>query len=216
MTTLLVALRRAEGKETIIFVSSRMMINVHYGNWSAWAVLAAVVTTCCCHPPHRVVDALAPPHPDWTDYESVHEMRRRLDIQYGYEPQHLPEEQCRYLTEAECQMEDRAVADAKAGRHGRYLSPSVGTKLRVLVLLIRFPNHKARNLPTREYFEELFNGSKTDEVNPVGSIAEYLRFSSLGMYRVQVRVLTSGAAKATSACLSVRSSVQPKPFSLTT
>lgn len=132
--------------------------------------------------------ALAPPHPDWTDFETVHEMRRRMGIQFDYEPEHLSHQHCRHMSEEECQAEDEGLADAKAGRNGRHLSPSTGQALRILVLLIRFPNHKDRVLPSQEYFEELFNGSQSD-VNPIGSIKEYLRFSSLGMYRVQVRSL---------------------------
>lgn len=150
-------------------------------NLSAWVVAVWVAAG------NHAVDALAPPHPDWTDFESVHQMHRRLGISYGYAPQHLSHEYCRYMTEADCQKEDETLADAKAERNGRRLSPSVGEALRVLVLLIRFPNHSDRKLPSREYFEELFNGSPSD-VNPVGSISEYLRFSSLGKYRVQVRM----------------------------
>lgn len=171
------------------------MMVVWYHNRLAWWRAIVVVTLLSSaswfglrHSNNGVVDALSRPHPDWTDFESVHEMRRRLDIAYHYTAEHLDDEQCRYLTEAECRVQDEALADAKVKRNGRHLSPSVGDKIRVLVLLIRFPNHKSRLLPTREYFETMFNGaSNDDEVNPVGSIAEYMRFSSLGAYRVQVR-----------------------------
>jgi hypothetical protein len=163
----------------------------HYRLAWWWAIVATLLLSASSSwfgPSNCVVDALSRPHPDWTDFESVYAMRRRLDIAYHYTPEHLDDEYCRYLTEAECQVQDEALADAKVKRNGRHLSPSVGDKIRVLVLLIRFPNHKSRLLPTREYFETMFNGaSKDDEVNPVGSIAEYMRFSSLGAYRVQVR-----------------------------
>jgi hypothetical protein len=176
----------------IVYISSSSLMMVvwyHYRLAWWWAiVVVTLLSSASC-----VVDALSRAHPDWTDFESVHAMRRRLDIAYHFKPEHLDDEQCRYLTEAECQAQDEAVADAKVKRNGRHLSPSVGDKIRVLVLLIRFPNHKSRLLPTREYFETMFNGvSKDDEVNPVGSIAEYMRFSSLGAYRVQVRTCTFG------------------------
>lgn len=133
----------------------------------------------------RCLQALAPPHPRYTEWEPAHERRRRLNQTWSYEPQHIPHETCRYMTEEECKAEDEGIGDAKAGRNGRRLSPSVGRNLRILVLLVRFQNHQDRDLPTRDYIEQLFNGGI---VNEVGSIKEYFRFSSLGQYRVHFDV----------------------------
>jgi hypothetical protein len=197
-------------------ISFMMVVWYHY-RLAWWAIVLVTLLSasswfgsCNC-----VADALSRAHPDWTDFESVHAMRRRLDIAYHYTPEHLDDEYCRYLTEAECQVQDEALADAKVKRNGRHLSPSVGDKIRVLVLLIRFPNHKSRVLPTREYFETMFNGvSKDDEVNPVGSIAEYMRFSSLGAYRVQVRtsLRKSASAKPAAQSLMTRTAFLTRDF----
>jgi M6 family metalloprotease-like protein len=134
------------------------------------------------------VHSLPAPHPDFTDWESVHAMRRRLNITYSYVPLHFSPEHCRYLSEDDCRTQDEAIGHSKRGLHGRHLSPSVGDNFRILVILVRFSDHGSRALPPREYIEELFNGEGVSDVNPVGSIKEYLRYASLGKYRVQFDV----------------------------
>jgi Immune inhibitor A peptidase M6 len=76
---------------------------------------------------------------------------------------------------------------------------------RVLVILCQFQDHAAnpnwqQQLPSREYFETLFNGgnnnSSTTSGTPVDddtsrSIAEYLRFNSMNAYRVEFNVVSS-------------------------
>lgn len=152
--------------------------------------------------------AMAPPHPSFADWEPAHRMRQRLNMtQYQYRPIHLPgkNEHCRYLTEDECRREDEAVGrakqqssfgfhknnnnDTKSDRHRRRrLNPSVGSNMRVLVLLVRFSDHGSRWLPPREHFEEMLNGNGTSTLNTVGSFKEYLRYASLGRYRLQFDV----------------------------
>lgn len=140
-------------------------------------LLAALCSTLCI----KTASALAPPHPDFEDWESVHDMRRRLNVDYGYETQHINPEHCRYLSEDRCRRLDE--------EHGpsRRLNPSTGRQFRVLVLLIKFPEN-TRELPPREYYDELFNGKGNSEVNPVGSVKEWLRYNSLGKYRVSFDV----------------------------
>jgi hypothetical protein len=126
-------------------------------------------------------EALAPPHPDFVNWEPAHEMRRRLEIPYNYSSRHISFEECRYLSDEECQQRDE--------RHSRrHLNLSEGGRLRVLVLLIKFSNHANVAVPKREYFEELFNGDGSSSVNPVGSVKEWLRYNSLGKYRVHFDV----------------------------
>lgn len=132
--------------------------------------------------------AIAPPHPSFVDYESVHQMRGRLNITYGYEPQHLTHEHCRFLTEEDCQYEDEHLGDALQSRNDRRLGPSTGDRLRGIVILLRFKGHEDRPLPDREYFEEMFNGIGESEVNPIGSMKEYLRFNSMGRYGIHFTV----------------------------
>jgi hypothetical protein len=136
----------------------------------------------------KVTHSLAPPSSAFTEWESVHKMRRGLNIPYTYDPIHITPEHCRFLTEKECRDEDEGIGHAKLGLHGRHLSPSVGQDFRILVILVRFSNHVGRDLPTRDRIDELFNGNGTSDINPVGSVKEYLRYASLGNYRVQFDV----------------------------
>jgi M6 family metalloprotease-like protein len=135
-----------------------------------------------------ITHSLPPPHPRFLEWESVHSMRRRLNVSYHYDPIHLPHEHCRFLSEDECRRQDEAIEHAKLGIHGRRLSPSVGDNFRVLVILVRFSDHFDRALPSREYIDELFNLDGTSTINQVGSAKEYLRYASLGKYRVKFDV----------------------------
>lgn len=61
--------------------------------------------------------------------------------------------------------------------------------VKVLVLLVRFSNHVDRNLPEKSYFETLFNGVGSSDINPVGGASEYYYYSSMGMYNVTFDVV---------------------------
>ena len=124
--------------------------------------------------------SLARPHPDFVDYENVHEFRSRHNISFSYEPKFLTHEHCRHVSEEICRRDDEARGLAK---QNRALNPSVGT-FKVLVILVRFQDHKNKVLPPRSHFEMLFNGRGKSEVNPVGSVKEYIKFNSLGAYDV--------------------------------
>lgn len=128
----------------------------------------------------RLISAVVPPHPDHENWESVHEMRRRTGIQFDYEPQFLDPEHCRHMSEEQCQAEDEGLGSSIADRR---LVANSGD-ITVLVLLCRFRDHVDVDLPTREYFEELFNGNTTSDINQVGSIKEWLYYNSVGKYRV--------------------------------
>jgi M6 family metalloprotease-like protein len=124
----------------------------------------------------------APPHPLFTDYENVHQMRKRLNITFGYDPIYISHEHCKYLTEAECQEEDE-LRNSTRGK--RRLNPSTGV-MRGLVILGYWPEDAAivGTLPAAAYFEELFNGVGTSDINPAGSISEWLRYNGLTEYDV--------------------------------
>lgn len=142
----------------------------------------------------RVSQSLAPPDPGFVgggrSWQDVHEFRAMHNITFKYEPLHLQNEHCRYLTEAECQHDDEAYWQSKfrpQSSKERRLNPSIGT-FRALVILVRFTDHASRQLPSPAYFDELFNGAK-GSVNEVGSVREYMRFNSMGKYNVQFDVL---------------------------
>jgi hypothetical protein len=133
-------------------------------------------------PPSWVAYAVAPPHPNHTSWESVDAYRRRLGIRFNYKPRYLSSpEHCRFLTEEICARDDEATREA---REGRRLTTLSGDNLKVLVLLLRFTDHADRALPPVSYFETLFNGKGPSDINPVGSIREYMSSNSFGKYNV--------------------------------
>lgn len=81
------------------------------------------------------------------------------------------------LSDEECQEQDQNVGFAS--RKGSAVNR--GT-VKVLVVLCRFKDHQDRKLPPVSYYDELFNGKGPSEINPIGSIREYLLWSSQGRY----------------------------------
>ena len=54
--------------------------------------------------------AWIPPHPDAkVEWESVHDMRRRLDQPYNYTTHTIAPEMCRYLSEEDCEDADESM-----------------------------------------------------------------------------------------------------------
>lgn len=132
--------------------------------------------------------ALAPPHPNFTDYENVHQYRKRLNISYAYDPLHISAEECRYISEAECremdEMHEEATSRRRLLQQQRHLNPSQG-EFKILVLLIRFPEDADKQLSSRSWIHEVFNGMSHTEQNPAGSIREWLYYTSLAKYKAQ-------------------------------
>jgi hypothetical protein len=129
-----------------------------------------------------LASALAPPHPSFEEYENVHQMRKRLNITYDYEPRNFGHEHCRFLSEAECADRDEVYDEAKSRRR---LNPSTGT-LKVLLMLGYYPEHKGdlATFPDVAYFDELYNGVGTSAINEAGSVAQWLRYNGLTEYDV--------------------------------
>ena len=90
--------------------------------------------------------SMAPPHPDFHNFESVHQMRRRLNITYNYQTKHLHSEFCRHISESLCRYHDESVGTERQRRRNlmengqRHLNPNTGT-FQGLALLVRFPEH---------------------------------------------------------------------------
>jgi hypothetical protein len=167
----------------------------------SWAMVVLVLGVAIPH-----VQAVAP----WSDAgeSSVRSYQRRFTATQHYRPRHLPLYQCHYLDDDECRRQDEYQAGIVAERqrlssiddatvmnhetrrqlqHRRRLleAPRRGT-IKVLVLLIRFADHQNRILPSRTYFDALFNGDALNspiKVNAVGSIKEWLRYNSMGRYK---------------------------------
>jgi hypothetical protein len=111
-------------------------------------------------------------------------MRHQNNFTHGYKPSHISSFECSMSSEEDCRNNDEAAGlpDNPAERR---LNPSIGSNVKVLVLLVKFKDEKNPNIPSRDHFEELFNGNGRGPINPAGSIRQYLRYSSLGKYNVQ-------------------------------
>jgi len=142
------------------------------------------------------------------DFESVHAMRKRLGISYNYTPSLLHPELCRYVTESECQhveeslrrhaqthiqhvannrklqqqmqqqMRRREQGQADYTQINADHNPNLG-KIKVLVLMIQFPDHSGRNLISRDDVEALWKGE----------IANWFQVNSQGLYAIEPVVI---------------------------
>jgi hypothetical protein len=123
-------------------------------------------------------------------WESVHEMRSRLGIDYNYTPSLLHPELCRYISEDECQLADESMqrhaeSHQRRARQRRHLqrtqapNPSLG-KFKVLVLLVQFTDHQDdRILVEKSVIEDLWNGV----------ITEWFNVNSYGAYEIEPVVI---------------------------
>jgi M6 family metalloprotease-like protein len=91
--------------------------------------------------------------------------------------------QRRAVRESPSPESESSVPAQEAPGHRR-LNPSKGN-VRILVLLARFKGDEQKELPPREYFEEMFNGQGTSDINLAGSVHEYLRLASIDQYSAE-------------------------------
>lgn len=125
--------------------------------------MEALLLVCILLQPFSATRAWMPPHPNATiKFESVHEMRRRLNKGFNYTTRFVDAEMCRYLTEEECEesderMKEHAEAHKKLTRMTRS-NPSLGRinvsldNARKIVLIgsvYLFMLARARSLPKR-------------------------------------------------------------------
>ena len=61
--------------------------------------------------------------------------------------------------------------------------------VRVLVVLVQFPDHVHRQLPTADEYEELFNGEGISDIIPTGSIADWIDHNSYGALKIEAEVM---------------------------
>jgi hypothetical protein len=156
-----------------------------------------------------VCNAVAPLYNHWDlSVATFDRQGHNRTTEKRYRPLHLARHQCKYLTDQECQRQDDYQANIAAerqrllsaatstttetpslDRHRRLDAPRVGTDLTILVLLIRFSDHANRPVPSRNYFDALLNGdvpgstANPAPVNTVGSVKEWLYYSSMGRYQ---------------------------------
>jgi M6 family metalloprotease-like protein len=60
--------------------------------------------------------------------------------------------------------------------------------IRVLIVLVQFPDHADRKLPNKKDYEELFNGDEESDIIPTGSIKQWLAANSYGKMQIEAEV----------------------------
>lgn len=150
-----------------------------------------------------------PPHGDYpgNGYETVHQYRRRLGIEFNYTTKWLSPELCRNHTELECQEWDEAFG-RRIRSNRKFLTPSsreqlfntqerdlqrdlqTSEKLQILVILVQWTNHADRVLIPSEDIYSLFNSESIDEaLFPTGSISRFFDVSSYGQFEIVADIL---------------------------
>lgn len=110
--------------------------------------------------------------------ESLEEYRRQRGITFNYTPRALHPESCRLLSQQECEERDRRVLQTRV--------EPLGTQ-KGIVILLKLTDFET--LP-REQYDILFNSDTRDEeLNPTGSVKEYLRENSNGKFNIDFFVL---------------------------
>lgn len=122
------------------------------------------------------------PHPNATqEVKDYHRLRRQT-----YPTTYLNSGLCTHLVYEEClQMEGEMRENA------RLLNEVFVTHgfIRVLVLLVQFPDHRDRNLPTVPEYEELFNDHIRSQIIPTGSVSNWVEKNSYGAFKIEAEVI---------------------------
>lgn len=101
----------------------------------------------------------------------------------SYAPQHIHPDACRFLSAEKCQAQDMAALKRQQARRSRRALGGLNQgDIKALVVLVRFPDHADRVLPTREYIQELCDGAGDN------TIQKYFKEQSYGTYNIKCDV----------------------------
>jgi M6 family metalloprotease-like protein len=144
------------------------------------------------------VMATFPPTQELRDegYETVHEYRRRLGIDYKFTPQWVSPEMCRTISEEQCQELDESFErGVRSNRkllehHKQRRAQGTPSSLRVLVLLVQWENHADKPLIPPDEIEQVFNSDNVgDDIVPTGSISRYFQVNSYGQFDITADIV---------------------------
>ena len=142
--------------------------------------------------------ATFPPTQELRDegYETVHEYRRRLGIEYNFIPQWVSPEMCRTISEEQCQELDASFEQGvRSNRkllehHKQRRAQGFPSSMRILVLLVQWTNHADKPLIPIEEIDQVFNSDKVgDDTVPTGSVSRYFQVNSYGKFDVTAEVV---------------------------
>lgn len=125
-----------------------------------------------------------PPYPNApVEFESVHDMRRRLNQPFNYTTSRFfHPESCRYLSETECEEADNMMEEHVRAHQALQAQVRTNPKLgfiNVLVLMIRFSDHEDRELIAKEDIELMWSTKMPD----------WLDVNSQGRYDIKATVI---------------------------
>jgi len=183
------------------------MIHRQYWAWGKWVILVVVVVVIFGGGGGGVwnhdgkndkstttttVQAWLPPYPHknarHSTWESVQDMRRRLELSYDYTPAVIHPEMCRYLTEEECHYADASMAKQQEKTHlypqlqtkqvGLNVNPKTGT-IKALVLMVRFKDHVSRDMIPKSAVDDFW----------LNRVPQWMKVNSQGLYNLQATVI---------------------------
>lgn len=131
-----------------------------------------------------VLSWIAPPYPNsTTEWESVHDMRRRMQQPFNYRvSKYMDAEVCRYLSEEECEEADLMMQQQVEAHKSLQIqvrnNPNLGS-INVLVLMIRFTDHVGRDLISKRDIDNLWQTR----------IPEWFDVNSQGRYDIKATVI---------------------------
>jgi M6 family metalloprotease-like protein len=138
-------------------------------------------------------------------WESVHDLRKRLGIDYKYKTRLINPELCRTISEEQCEAIDNRMIDEGRrkremidkvkeqrlqNRNLQELASSVGV-LKVLVVLVQWSDHGNKELIPRADLETLFMGDEVADAAdlvPTGSVKRYFEVNSYNQLTVDATV----------------------------
>ena len=139
--------------------------------WASFSIALLVPAVLSVHP-----------HPNATqEVKDYHRLRRQT-----YPTSYINSGLCTHVSYEEClQLEDEMRDNA------RLLKDVFVTHgfIRVLVLLVQFPDHRDRNLPTVAEYEELFNDHVRSQIIPTGSVSNWVEQNSYGAFKIEAEVM---------------------------
>jgi M6 family metalloprotease-like protein len=129
-------------------------------------------------------------------YETVHEYRRRLGIEYKFTPQWVSPEMCRTISEEQCQELDASFErGVRSNRkllehHKQRRAQGAPSSMRILVLLVQWTNHADKPLIPIEEIDQVFNSDNVgNDIVPTGSISRYFQVNSYGKFDITADVI---------------------------
>ena len=78
--------------------------------------------------------------------------------------------------------------EKEKGQRRKLDNPSVGS-VKILVLLVQFPDHMDRELVDPTVYNDIWNSNAKSEIIPSGSVSRWIELNSYGLYEIQANIM---------------------------